>query len=137
MIDQSEDWLPFDTKSIAREESIVTEQPCLFCRIVDGEVPSEQVGETDQALAFRDVDPKAPTHILVIPKVHVATLPELAASHPDAAAAMLTLARQAAADDGVGDAYRLVCNNGAQVGQSVFHAHLHVLGGRPMTWPPG
>lgn len=115
----------------------MTEKSCLFCRIIAGEIPSDKVGESDDALAFRDVDPKAPTHVLVIPKVHVPTLPELAASHPEAALAVLTLARQVAEDDGVGDAYRLVCNNGADAGQSVFHAHVHVLGGRPLAWPPG
>jgi histidine triad (HIT) family protein len=115
----------------------MTEKSCLFCRIIAGEIPSDKVGESDDALAFRDVDPKAPTHVLVIPKVHAPTLPELAASHPEAALAVLALARQVAADDGVGDAYRLVCNTGADAGQSVFHAHVHVLGGRPMAWPPG
>lgn len=115
----------------------MTDESCLFCRILAGEVSSDQVGETDQAVAFRDADPQAPIHILVIPKAHVATLPELAASHPDAALEVLTLARQVATDDGIGDAYRLACNNGAQAGQSVFHAHVHVLGGRPMAWPPG
>ncbi|MBA2445913.1 MAG: HIT domain-containing protein [Nocardioidaceae bacterium] len=115
----------------------MTDPSCLFCRILAGAIPSEQVGQNDLAVAFRDLDPQAPTHVLVIPKVHVATLPELAASHAEAAVAVLTLARQVAIEDGVGDAYRLVCNNGSEVGQSVFHAHMHVLGGRAMTWPPG
>jgi len=115
----------------------MTDESCLFCRIVAGEIGCDQVGVSDDALAFRDVDPQAPTHILVIPRVHVPTLAELAASHPEAALAVLTLAQQVAADDGVGDAHRLVCNNGADAGQSVFHAHVHVLGGRPLTWPPG
>ncbi len=113
------------------------EESCLFCGIVRGDVPSDKVVETDQVLAFRDIDPKAPTHILVIPKVHVPTLPELAESHPDDALAVLTTARQVAVDDGVGDGYRLACNNGAPAQQTVFHAHVHVLGGRPFTWPPG
>ena len=113
------------------------EESCLFCGIVRGDVPSDKVAETDQVLAFRDIDPKAPTHILVIPKVHVPTLPELAESHPDDAIAVLTTARQVAVDDGVGDGYRLACNNGAPAQQTVFHAHVHVLGGRPFTWPPG
>ena len=113
------------------------QEDCLFCAIVRGDVPNDTVAETDQILAFRDIEPQAPTHILVIPKVHVATLPELAASHPDDAIAVLTAARQVAIDDGVGDGYRLVCNNGAPAQQTVFHAHVHVLGGRPFTWPPG
>ena len=113
------------------------EANCLFCKIVAGEVPSTKVAETDQVLAFRDIEPQAPTHILVIPKVHVPTLPELATSNPDDALAVLTMARQVANDDGVGDGYRVVFNNGAPAQQSVFHAHVHVIGGRPFTWPPG
>jgi histidine triad (HIT) family protein len=114
-----------------------TDESCLFCKIIAGEVPSDKVAETDLVLAFRDVNPQAPTHVLVIPKVHVPTLPELAESHSEAAIAVLTLARQVAQDDGVGDGYRLACNNGAAAQQTVFHAHVHVLGGRPFTWPPG
>lgn len=115
----------------------MTDDACLFCRIVAGDIPADTVAETERALAFRDIEPQAPTHILVIPKSHHATLPELAAADPDAALAVLGLAREVAVDDGVGDGYRLVCNNGAPAQQSVFHAHLHVLGGRPFTWPPG
>jgi histidine triad (HIT) family protein len=115
----------------------MSDADCLFCGIVRGDVPSNKVTEDDQVLAFRDIDPQAPTHILVIPKVHVATLPELAQADPDAAIAVLTTARQVAIDDGVGDGYRLACNNGAPAQQTVFHAHVHVLGGRPFTWPPG
>ncbi len=110
---------------------------CLFCGIVSGDVPSEVVAENEHVIAFRDIDPQAPTHILVIPKVHVETLPELAASHPDHALAVLTTARQVAIEAGVGDGFRLAANNGAPAQQSVFHAHVHVLGGRPFTWPPG
>lgn len=109
----------------------------MFCGIVSGEVPSEKVAETDQALAFRDLNPQAPVHLLVIPKTHVPTLTELAEQHPDQAAAVLALARQVAQQEGVGDGYRLVCNNGAAAQQTVFHAHAHVLGGRDFGWPPG
>ena len=115
----------------------MTENDCLFCKILAGEVPSDQVAETDLALAFRDITPQAPTHVLVIPKVHVPTLPELAAAHPDAAIAVLTLARDVAESEGVLDGYRLVGNNGARAQQTVFHAHAHVLGGRDFNWPPG
>lgn len=110
---------------------------CLFCRIVSGDVPSDTVAETDRVVAFRDIEPQAPTHILVIPRVHVPTLAELAESHPDHAVAVLAVARQVAIEDGVGNGYRLVCNNGAPAQQTVFHAHVHVLGGRPFSWPPG
>jgi histidine triad (HIT) family protein len=112
-------------------------EDCLFCGIVSGDVPSDKVAENDQVVAFRDIDPKAPTHILVIPRVHVPTLPELAESHPDETLAVLKMARQVAVGDGVGDGYRLAANNGAPAQQSVFHAHVHVLGGRPFSWPPG
>jgi histidine triad (HIT) family protein len=110
---------------------------CLFCSILAGDIPADRVAESERALAFRDITPQAPTHVLVIPKVHSPTLPELAESHPDDAIAVLTLAREVARSDGVADGYRLVCNNGAGAQQTVFHAHVHVLGGRPFTWPPG
>lgn len=113
------------------------ENSCLFCGIVSGEVPAEKVAETDQALAFRDLNPQAPVHVLVIPNTHAPTLPELAEQHPAEAAAVLALARQVAQQEGVGDGYRLVCNNGAGAQQTVFHAHAHVLGGRDFGWPPG
>jgi histidine triad (HIT) family protein len=110
---------------------------CLFCKIVAGEVAADTVAETELAVAFRDINPAAPTHVLVIPRVHSKTLPELADAHPDAALAVLTLAREVAVAEGVVDGYRLACNNGSGAQQSVFHAHVHVLGGREFTWPPG
>ncbi len=115
----------------------MTDESCLFCRIVSGDIPAERVAETERALAFRDLDPQAPTHVLVVPKVHRPTLGELAETHPSEAADVLTLARQVATDEGIGDGYRLVANNGAAAQQSVFHAHVHVLGGRAFSWPPG
>ena len=115
----------------------MADESCLFCRIVSGEIPSEQVGEDDLTLAFRDVNPQAPTHVLVIPKAHSPTLPELAESDPDAALAVLAMARRVAEEAGIGAGYRLVANNGAGAQQTVFHAHVHVIGGRELTWPPG
>jgi histidine triad (HIT) family protein len=115
----------------------LTDDACLFCRIVAGDVSAEVVAEDDRALAFRDINPQAPVHVLVIPKEHSPTLAELAGSHPDHALAVLRLARQVADSEAVGDGYRLVCNNGAAAQQTVLHAHAHVLGGRPFTWPPG
>ena len=109
---------------------------CLFCRIVAGEIPAEVVGETDEALAFRDVNPQAPTHALVVPRSHHADAATLADAEPDTLAALVRLARDVAARDGLDD-YRLVFNTGPGAGQTVFHTHLHVLGGRAMTWPPG
>jgi histidine triad (HIT) family protein len=109
----------------------------LFCRIVAGDVPAEIVVQDDLALAFRDINPQAPVHVLVIPKEHSPTLTELADSHPEHALGVLKLARSVAESEGVLDGYRLVCNNGAGAQQTVFHAHAHVLGGRPFNWPPG
>lgn len=115
----------------------MTDEACLFCQIIAGEVPAEKVAETESALAFRDIGPQAPVHVLVIPKVHQPTLPELADADPESALEVLRMARQVARQEGVGEAYRLVCNNGAGAQQTVFHAHVHVLGGREFTWPPG
>jgi histidine triad (HIT) family protein len=105
---------------------------CLFCRLVSGEIPANVVRETETTLAFRDIAPKAPVHVLVIPKAHHATLSDAAAADPLLAARVLTEAAAAAADEGIGDAWRLIANNGAGVGQTVFHAHVHVLGGGPI-----
>jgi histidine triad (HIT) family protein len=109
---------------------------CLFCRIVSGEIPSDVVVDTDTAVAFRDVNPQAPLHVLVVPRAHVASAAELAAADAATTAELVTVARQVAADEGY-DSYRLVFNTGADAGQTVFHAHLHLLAGRPMAWPPG
>src|SRR3954454_23454931 len=108
---------------------------CLFCKIVAGEIPAERVAETELALAFRDVNPQAPTHVLVVPKRHEPDIGVLAASDPASAVAVLDLARQVA--DDVGGSYRLVFNTGADALQTVFHCHGHVIAGRPLTWPPG
>ena len=110
---------------------------CLFCKIVLGQIPSEKVLETDATLAFRDINPAAPTHILVIPKTHVASVHELTSAHTAELEDIFTTIRQVAAQEGIGDAYRVVSNIGAGAGQSVFHLHFHVLGGRPLGWPPG
>lgn len=115
----------------------MTEDSCLYCRILAGEIASTTVAETELALAFRDIAPQAPTHVLVIPRVHRPTLAELAETHPAVAVDVLTLARRVADQEGIGEGYRLVCNNGAAAQQTIFHAHVHVLGGRELTWPPG
>jgi histidine triad (HIT) family protein len=120
-----------------RPVSGANQDDCLFCRIVAGEIPAEVVAENDAAIAFRDISAQAPTHVLAIPRVHRPTLAELAETHPDDAIAVLLLARQVAAQERIGDGYRLVANNGAAAQQTVFHAHVHVLGGRELTWPPG
>ncbi len=109
---------------------------CLFCRIVKGEIPADIVARTDDAIAFRDISPKAPTHLLVIPKEHVASLDEVGDAMD--LAALMRLAREVAKKEGIGGSgYRVVINTGDDGGQTVDHLHLHVLGGRRMTWPPG
>ncbi|HEY2064594.1 MAG TPA: histidine triad nucleotide-binding protein [Gemmatimonadaceae bacterium] len=111
-------------------------ETCLFCRIVRKEIPAAVVWEDATALAFRDIDPKAPTHVLVIPKQHVASLNET--SDQVMLGHLLLAAREIAAAEGIaGDGYRVVLNTGRDAGQTVFHAHVHLLGGRHMTWPPG
>jgi histidine triad (HIT) family protein len=115
---------------------------CLFCRMVAGEVPADVVHQTDRVLAFRDVNPQAPTHVLVIPKEHHPTVGELAAADPDLLAQVVTAAHAVAKQeglvtDGAEPGYRLVTNTGPQAGQSVQHVHFHLLGGRRMNWPPG
>ena len=111
---------------------------CLFCKIVAGDIPADVVHQSDTTVAFRDIDPQAPTHVLVIPRVHLADAATLAASKPDILVDLIDTAARVAKADGVDDdGYRLVFNTGAAANQTVFHAHLHVLGGRPMRWPPG
>lgn len=109
---------------------------CLFCRIVAGEIPADVVATTETAVAFRDVNPQAPVHVLVVPRAHVADAAELAVADPVTTAELVTVAHRVAADAGH-DSYRLVFNTGADAGQTVFHTHLHLLAGRAMTWPPG
>lgn len=110
---------------------------CLFCRIVAGEIPADIVLRTDDVVAFRDISPQAPVHVLVIPTAHHANVAELSAANPLLAATMLDTAAQIAEAEGLDGHYRLVFNTGERSGQSVFHVHAHVLGGRDMKWPPG
>ncbi|MBD0293145.1 MAG: histidine triad nucleotide-binding protein [Jiangellaceae bacterium] len=109
---------------------------CLFCRVVAGQVPATILRSSDRVLAFRDVNPQAPTHVLVIPREHHPDVGRLAAEDPDTLAELVREAAQIAADEQL-DAFRLVFNTGSDAGQSVFHVHAHVLGGRAMRWPPG
>ena len=109
---------------------------CLFCRIATGEMSAEIVHEDDDLVTFRDINPQAPTHILVIPRKHVASVDDLEPADAELVGKLFLAAKEVAADEGL-EGYRLVVNNGAEAGQSVFHIHLHVLGGRAMRWPPG
>jgi histidine triad (HIT) family protein len=111
---------------------------CLFCRIVAKEIPARIVFEDDSILAFDDIRPQAPTHTLIIPKTHYASLNEVPAEQADLLARILLRAREIAAAKGIGaSGYRIVLNTARDSGQEVFHLHFHVLGGRRMAWPPG
>ncbi|HEY6501120.1 MAG TPA: histidine triad nucleotide-binding protein [Streptosporangiaceae bacterium] len=111
---------------------------CLFCGIASGEIPAKTVRESSRAIAFRDINPQAPTHVLVIPREHYPNLAALAAAGDGLLDEVATLADQVAQEGGVaGSGYRVVFNTGADAGQTVHHVHAHVLGGRPLEWPPG
>ena len=109
---------------------------CLFCKIASDEIPATIVAKNDLAVAFDDINPQAPTHVLIIPTTHHDNVAELSAADPLALQALFSLAAEIAAERGL-NGYRTVFNTGAEAGQSVFHAHLHLLGGRALQWPPG
>lgn len=112
-------------------------EECIFCQIISGEIEAKKVYETETVFAFRDSNPQAPTHILIVPKKHIARVADL---QPEDAAVMgdvMLAAARIAEREGVADGFRLVVNNGRAAGQSVFHIHVHLLAGRPFSWPPG
>lgn len=111
---------------------------CVFCKIAAGEIKSEVVVDRGEVMAFRDVNPQAPVHVLVIPKGHVKDVSVLGPGAAGLLGEMISVANEIAKSDGIaGSGYRLVLNVGPDAGQTVFHLHLHLLGGRPMAWPPG
>jgi histidine triad (HIT) family protein len=111
---------------------------CIFCKIVAGELPAKIVREDEETVAFRDINPQAPVHVLVIPRKHIASVNALEASDAALVGRLFLAAKEVAAAEGVAESgYRLVMNTGPNAGQSVDHIHLHVLGGRDMAWPPG
>ena len=111
---------------------------CIFCKIVAGEIPAAKIFEDERAVAFRDLNPQAPTHALVIPRAHVASLNEAGEGDGALLGHLLLVAARVARDEGHAEGgYRTVINTGAAAGQTVFHIHVHVLGGRRLTWPPG
>jgi histidine triad (HIT) family protein len=111
---------------------------CLFCQIVDGKIPASKVYEDDHLLAFDDIQPQTPMHVLIIPKAHIATANDLRAEHDAMVGTMLRRAAAIARERGYdASGFRTVVNCNAQAGQSVFHLHMHVLGGRSLAWPPG
>ncbi len=110
---------------------------CLFCKIVAGAIPSKKVFEDERAFAFDDINPQAPTHVLIVPKKHIRGLKEATAEDQELLGYCQLVAAQIARQRGIEDGYRTVYNVGARAGQSVFHLHLHLLGGRDLRWPPG
>ncbi|SNS48781.1 histidine triad (HIT) family protein [Micrococcales bacterium KH10] len=112
-----------------------TESDCLFCRIVAGELPSQRVAETQRVIAFKDIDPKAPVHALVVPRDHYGDVAQVAAADPELLAEMITLADQVAGTLADGQ-FRLIFNSGPRAGQSVFHVHAHVIAGTQLGWTP-
>lgn len=113
-------------------------EDCIFCRIVDGKLPAKIVRQDDATVAFHDLDPKAPVHVLVVPRRHIASVNDATDDDAGVMGALFIAAREVAAAEGIGaSGYRLVVNTGAAANQTVQHVHMHVLGGRDMGWPPG
>lgn len=116
----------------------MTERDCLFCKILDGDIPADIVYESDTAIAFRDINPQAPTHVVIIPRRHIATINDIDADDHEIVGSLYTAARTIARQEGFSEeGYRTVMNCNRAAGQTVFHIHLHLLGGRIFTWPPG
>jgi histidine triad (HIT) family protein len=109
---------------------------CIFCKIIRGEIPAAKLFEDDELLAFRDINPAAPLHFLVIPKKHISGPTAVTADDQQLIGKMLRIGSEIAKKEGAED-FRVVFNNGAQAGQTVFHIHMHILGGRNLSWPPG
>ena len=110
---------------------------CLFCRIIRGEIPAKKVYEDDRTFAFEDINPQAPTHVLIIPKKHIRGLKEATPEDAELLGYCQLVAAKLGRERGIEDGYRTVYNVGARAGQSVFHIHLHLIGGRDLKWPPG
>jgi len=116
----------------------MTTEDCLFCQIIAGDIPADIIYESDDAVAFRDINPQAPTHVLIVPRQHIATINDLTDEDCDTVGKLFMAAQAIVKEEGLADdGYRTVMNCNAAAGQSVFHIHLHLLGGRLMSWPPG
>ena len=116
----------------------MTDSDCLFCKIAAGDINADVVFESDDVIGFRDINPQAPTHVVIIPKRHVSTINDLTDLDADIVGLLYLAAKDIAKQEGFADAgYRVVMNCNAAAGQTVFHIHLHLLGGRQLTWPPG
>lgn len=110
---------------------------CLFCKIINSDIPSAKVYEDELVFAFRDIEPQAPTHILIIPKTHIKSVAEITPENSAVVAHIFEVAAKIAEDEGLGDGYRIVTNCGDNAGQTVKHLHFHLMGGRQFTWPAG
>ena len=110
---------------------------CLFCKIINGEIPADKLYEDDEIFAFRDITPQAPQHFLIIPKKHISGPSAVTDEDDQLIGRMMRVGAEIAKENRIGDNFRVVLNNGEDAGQSVFHIHMHFLGGRAMTWPPG
>ena len=116
----------------------MSDPDCLFCKIIAGDIPAEIIYESDTAIAFRDINPRAPTHVLIVPREHIATINDINPEQEAIVGSLFSAARAIAAQEGISDdGYRAVMNCNAAAGQTVFHLHLHLLGGRILGWPPG
>ncbi len=116
----------------------MSDPDCLFCKILAGDIPADIIYESDTAIAFRDINPRAPTHVLIVPREHIATINDINPEQEAIVGSLFSAARAIAAQEGLSDdGYRTVMNCNAAAGQTVFHLHLHLLGGRTLGWPPG
>ena len=116
----------------------MTASDCLFCKILDGDIPADIIYESEHAIAFRDINPQAPTHVLIIPREHIATINALDERSAQFVGSLFLAAKQIAQQEGIAESgYRVAMNCNAGAGQTVFHLHLHLLGGRTLSWPPG
>lgn len=126
------------TAGVPLIEGVKMSSDCLFCKILAGEIPADLVYESETAVAFRDINPKAPTHVLVIPRKHISTINDIEPDDQEIIGSLYLAAKEIAAQAGIADdGYRAVMNCNEDAGQSVFHIHLHVMGGRVLAWPPG
>ena len=110
---------------------------CLFCKIAAGDIPAQKIYEDDDVIAFWDISPAAPKHFLIIPRKHIVNLSDLSEEEDQLIGKMMRISAKVAEENGIEKGYRTIMNNGADAGQVIFHLHMHVLGGRPMGWPPG
>jgi histidine triad (HIT) family protein len=120
-----------------RGKFMATQQDCIFCKIVAGEIPAAKIFEDELSIAFRDINPQAPTHALVIPRAHIASLADADEGDEALLGHLLRVAARVALDAGHAEGFRTIVNTGADAGQTVFHVHVHVLAGRKLAWPPG